>query len=148
MSYTYEYPRPALTADAVVIALQGGKPSVLLIQRARPPFEGMWALPGGFVDMDEDVDDAAKRELQEETGLQLDGLEQLRVFGKVGRDPRHRTVTVAYYCVVDSPMPVKGMDDAFCAQWFEVHDLPPLAFDHADIIGVALCKLEQRLNSR
>ncbi|MFT3738256.1 MAG: NUDIX hydrolase [Breznakibacter sp.] len=141
MSYTYEYPRPALTADAVVVARSGEVPSVLLVQRARPPYEGMWALPGGFVDMDEDVDEAVKRELKEETGLELDGFEQLHVFGKVNRDPRHRTVTVAYYCLVEEPKPVTGMDDAADALWFRLDCLPPLAFDHAEIIGLAVQKL-------
>lgn len=141
MSYTYEYPRPALTADAVVIAGKGSASKILLIQRGRPPFEGMWALPGGFVDMDEDVDDAVKRELKEETGLELDGFEQLKVFGKVGRDPRHRTVTVAYFCRVDEPLAVRGMDDAAQADWFELSQLPPLAFDHHDIIACAIDRL-------
>ncbi|PZX11870.1 8-oxo-dGTP diphosphatase [Breznakibacter xylanolyticus] len=141
MSYTYDYPRPAVTADALVLAGDKAHLHILLIQRGHDPFAGRWALPGGFVDMDEDLDASAERELQEETGLQLTGLTQLHTFGAVGRDPRHRTITVAYYVFIDAPLPVKGMDDASDARWFPINQLPPLAFDHDRIIQTAMDKL-------
>lgn len=144
MSYTYDYPRPTVTADALVFAVEGNSLKLLLIQRARAPYEGMWALPGGFVDMDEDIDDAVVRELKEETGLELSGFHQLQAFGKVGRDPRHRTITIAYYCFITELIAVKGMDDAMNAQWFSLDALPPLAFDHDEIIKAAIIKLELR----
>ncbi|MBN2166082.1 MAG: NUDIX hydrolase [Marinilabiliaceae bacterium] len=141
MSYIYEYPRAALTADAVIIAKKANEKKVLLIQRGAEPYKGMWALPGGFVDIDEDVDDAVVREVEEETGLKLEGYEQLKVFGKPGRDPRHRTVTIAYYNLIDNFLAVKGMDDASAAKWFSLDNLPALAFDHIDIIKCAQLKL-------
>lgn len=138
MSYIYEYPRPAVTADAVILAGNGHLRKVLLIQRGRPPYQGMWALPGGFVDMDEDIDDAVVREVREETGLQLSGYQQLKAFGHPGRDPRHRTITIAYLLLIDQPLDVRGQDDAAEAGWFDIHTLPPLAFDHDHIIHEAL----------
>ena len=137
MSYTYDYPRPAVTADALIIAGPQSDRQLLLIQRGREPFKGKWALPGGFVDMDEDLDESAQRELEEETGLTLSHLKQLHTFGAVNRDPRHRTITVAYYAFIDAPLPVKGLDDASDAKWFAIDQLPPLAFDHGHIIDTA-----------
>jgi len=144
MSYTYEYPRPAVTADALVFSIEGNHLKILLIQRAKEPFEGMWALPGGFVDIDEDIDDAVARELKEETGLDLIGFHQLQAFGKPNRDPRHRTITIAYYCFLTDTPAVMGFDDAKNAKWFLLSDLPELAFDHREIIETAIVKLELR----
>jgi 8-oxo-dGTP diphosphatase len=142
--YTYEYPRPAVTTDAVVFAREDSKLYVLLIKRGRPPFEGMWALPGGFLDMDEELEDGVKRELEEETGLTGVDLKQFHTYGTIGRDPRHRTISVAFAGVIDKPAEVKGDDDAAEAKWFPVDGLPPLAFDHEEIIKDALKEIEGR----
>jgi 8-oxo-dGTP diphosphatase len=142
MSYTYEYPRPALTVDAVVFRNNCDKTEVLLIQRDRYPFEGMWALPGGFVEMDETLEQAVNRELKEETGLSGIELKQLHAFSEVGRDPRGRTVSVTFYGIAGKDnSKVKGGDDARDARWFPVDDLPELAFDHDEIIEMAIEKL-------
>ncbi len=136
--FCYQYPRPAVTADVVVLAGDRGNEHLLLIKRLFPPFQGQWALPGGFMDLDEDLDETPARELAEETGLTDISLVQLGAFGEVNRDPRHRTITVAYLAQVDSCRPVKGGDDAEQACWFPVENLPPLAFDHSKIIEKAL----------
>lgn len=142
MAYTYEHPRPAVTVDAVVFARDGDALRVLLVRRGRPPFEGAWALPGGFVEMDETLLESAKRELAEETGLTGVALEQLHAFGDPGRDPRGRTVSVVHWGVMDGPPPaVRGDDDADEARWHDVDALPELAFDHADILAKALERL-------
>ena len=146
MPFTYEYARGALTVDCVVFGLDEHDLKVMLIQRNLPPFEGEWALPGGFVRIDETVDDAARRELEEETGLRGVFLEQLYTFGAVDRDPRERVVSVAYYALVNlSEHPVKAATDARDAGWFGVHDVPSLAFDHAAILEVALKRLRGKL---
>ena len=137
MSYTYEYPRPAVTADCVVIT-KGKEPKVLLIQRGNEPFKGCWAFPGGFMNMDETTEQCAVRELEEETGLKVTDIQQIGAYSKVDRDPRGRTVTVAYLAIIDSPEKVKGLDDAAKAQWFLLSELPKLAFDHEDIMADAL----------
>src|SRR5580765_6979719 len=125
MPYTYEYPRAALTVDCVVFGLDDQDLKVLLIQRALPPFEGQWALPGGFVRVDETLEDAARRELEEETGLGQVFLEQLFTFGDVERDPRERVVSVAYYALVNlSEHDAKAATDAANAQWFPVAKAP------------------------
>jgi 8-oxo-dGTP diphosphatase len=137
--YCYDYPRPAVTADVVVMA--GEKLEILkllLIKRKHPPFQGMWALPGGFAEMDEDIETTAIRELKEETGLKNVAMHQIGAFGKVGRDSRHRTVTVAYLSMLRDETVVEGRDDASEARWLPMDDLPPLAFDHADIIDRGL----------
>src|SRR5215510_16134706 len=122
MPHTYEYPRAALTVDCVVFGLDDDDLRVLLIQRALPPFEGKWALPGGFVRIDEPLDDAARRELEEETGLGKVFLEQLFTFGTVDRDPRERVVSVAYYALVNlSDHNLQAATDARAAGWFGVH---------------------------
>ncbi len=145
MSYSYEYPRAALTVDCVVFGLDDEELKVLLIQRDLPPFEGRWALPGGFVHVDETLDAAALRELNEETGLQRVYLEQLYTVGDVDRDPRERVVTVAYYALVKlSDHRVHAATDARAAAWFGIDDLPALAFDHDKILPVA----HQRLRSK
>src|SRR4051794_39186483 len=138
MSHTYEYPRPALTVDCVVFGLDEEDLKVLLVRRGLPPFEGRWALPGGFVRMDETLDDAARRELREETGLKDVYLEQLYTFGDVRRDPRGRVVSVAYYALVNlADHRVQAATDASDAAWFAVSDLPRLAFDHDRILTAA-----------
>ena len=133
MSYTYDYPRPAVTADCVVIAKEN-EPKVLLIQRGNEPFKGCWAFPGGFMNMDETTEQCAVRELEEETGLKVTEIKQIGAYSKVDRDPRGRTVTVAYLAIIDKPEAVKGLDDAAKAQWFPISDLPKLAFDHEEIM--------------
>jgi 8-oxo-dGTP diphosphatase len=141
MPYTYDYPRPAVTVDCVIFSKKENNWYVLLIQRGNYPFKGMWALPGGFIDMDEELKDAAKRELKEETGLSVNNLKQLYAFGKVGRDPRGRTISVTYYGIVDDTANVKGSDDAAKAQWFNVNTLPKVAFDHDQVIDMAMRKI-------
>lgn len=144
MSYTYKYPRPALTVDCVVFAVDADGLKVLLIERAGEPFLGQWALPGGFVDMGETTDEAARRELEEETGLTNIFLEQLYTFSAVHRDPRERVVSVGYYALV-KPSVVHAGSDASKAQWFDVGELPALAFDHANIVAVALERLRGKV---
>ena len=136
MSYTYEYPRPAVTADCVVITREN-EPKVLLIQRGTEPFKGQWAFPGGFMNMDETTEQCAVRELEEETGLKVSKIKQIGAYSKVDRDPRGRTVTVAYLAIIDKVEAVKGLDDAAKAQWFSLSDLPKLAFDHEEIMADA-----------
>ncbi len=129
-----------VTVDAVIFRKTTAATELLLIKRKNDPFKGKWALPGGFVDEGEDLAVAAKRELLEETGLKADRLEQLGAFGKPGRDPRQHTVSVAYTGFVESDTMVMAADDADEAQWFSVKVLPELAFDHADIVNLALEK--------
>ena len=144
--YTYEYSRAALTVDCVVFGLDVEELKVLLIQRALEPFEGKWALPGGFVRVDETLEEAARRELAEETGLDNIFLEQLFTFGAVDRDPRERVVSVAHYALVNlRDHEVRAATDAKAAAWFGVHDVPSLAFDHAEILQVALERLRGKL---
>lgn len=132
--YTYAYPRPALTVDALVISGYPEYPLVLLIKREKEPFAGKWALPGGFADMDETLEEACRRELQEETGLVLPAMIQFRVYDALDRDPRHRTISVAFYSFIDGIPEVLGGDDAAEARWFSIRQLPELAFDH-DVIA-------------
>lgn len=146
MPHTYQYSRAALTVDCVVFGFDGGGLEVLLIQRALEPFKGKWALPGGFVRVDETIDDAARRELSEETGLQNVFLEQLYTFGEVDRDPRERVVSVAHYALVKlSDHTAKAATDAAEAEWFPISKLPRLAFDHADIVAAALVRLQGKV---
>ncbi len=148
MPHTYEYPRPALTVDVVIFTLREEKLQVLLIQRANPPFQGMWALPGGFVQIDESLEEAALRELAEETGLKGEFyLEQLYTYGDPQRDPRERVVSVAYFALVPSDHPLQSApaSDAAAARWFPVDATPPLAFDHAEILRYALRRLRYKL---
>src|SRR4051812_43485455 len=143
MPFTYQYPRPALTVDCVVFGFDEGELKVLLIRRDLAPFKGSWALPGGFVHVDEALDDAARRELREETGVADVFLEQLYTFGDVRRDPRERVVTVAYYALVPlGRHALKPASDAAEAAWFGVSDLPSLAFDHARIVATAVTRLK------
>tara|TARA_R110002096_G_scaffold436038_2_gene665782 strand:+ start:45027 stop:45716 length:690 start_codon:yes stop_codon:yes gene_type:complete len=146
MSFTYEYARPALTVDCVVFGIDGDELKVLLIERALEPFEGSWALPGGFVQMDESLPEAARRELLEETGLDRVFLEQLFTFGEVERDPRGRVVSVAYYALVRMmDHKVQAATDARDANWFPVWDTPSLAFDHESILQMALERLKGKV---
>jgi 8-oxo-dGTP diphosphatase len=146
MPYTYEYPRAALTVDCVVFGLDEDALQVMLIQRALPPFENEWALPGGFVRVDETVDEAARRELEEETGLRNIYLEQLYTFGEIERDPRERVISVAYYALVNlGEHNVTAATDAAEAAWFGVHDVPSLAFDHLNIVRMALKRLQGKV---
>ena len=147
-TFTYEYPRPSVTVDCVVFGLDAAQHDlrVLLIQRDLEPFAGRWALPGGFVQPDESLEDAARRELQEETGLERVFLEQLYTFGAVERDPRGRVIAVAYYALVnlDEHAP-KAASDARNAAWFSLSDVPELAFDHETILQAALARLKGKL---
>lgn len=146
MPYSYEYPRPALTVDCVVFGLDEDELEVMLIRRGLEPYAGRWALPGGFVHVDETLEEAARRELEEETGLRKVFLEQLFTFGAVDRDPRERVVTVAYYALVKlSDHKVRAATDATDAAWFSLSDLPDLAFDHAQIVEVALERLKGKV---
>jgi 8-oxo-dGTP diphosphatase len=162
MAYTYKYPRPAVTADCIVITREAepkaaskqeqrdacidtaereqarATPKVLLIQRGFDPYKGCWAFPGGFMNMDETTEQCAIRELEEETGLKVTNIHQIGAYSKVDRDPRGRTITVAYLAIVDEPIAVTGQDDAAKAEWFPLSALPELAFDHADIMQDAI----------
>ncbi len=145
MAFTYEYARAALAVDIVVFGLDEDL-QVLLIKRDLEPFQGKWALPGGFVRLDETLDEAARRELDEETGVSRLYLEQLYTFGDLGRDPRERVVSVAYYALVKlSDHRVKAATDAREAAWFSVDDLPKLAFDHDKIMQMALARLKTKV---
>ena len=157
MAYTYKYPRPAVTADCIVITKEV-EPKVLLIERGDEPFKGCWAFPGGFMNMDETTEQCAIRELEEETGLKVSALHQIGAYSKVNRDPRGRTVTVAYLAIIDKPMDVKGQDDAAKAQWFALSavldkpsgkaERPELAFDHNEIMRDAISLYNQiKINS-
>lgn len=143
MPYTYKYPRPAVTADCIVITKET-EPKVLLIQRGNEPYKGCWAFPGGFMDMDETTEECAIRELEEETGLVVGHVQQIGAYSKVDRAPRGRTITVAHLALIDSPVPIKGQDDAASAQWFPLSTLPPLAFDHAEIMRDAVERLSEK----
>ena len=146
-TYTYDYPRPALTADCVIFAKDdSGELSVLLIERGGEPYKGCWAFPGGFLEMDETTEEAASRELQEETGLIIPAdsgqLKELGCYSAVDRDPRGRVITIAYYATIDK-CEVKGSDDARKARWFPLSQIPSLAFDHDQILSDALQKLKE-----
>ncbi|MEO0338348.1 MAG: NUDIX domain-containing protein [Bacteroidota bacterium] len=147
MSYTYDYPRPSVTVDCIIFGLdESSVLKVLLIERGRPPFQGKWALPGGFVDMKETLEAAALRELEEETGVTDVFIEQLFTFGAPDRDPRGRVISVAYYALVNlTQHQVKASSDASSAAWFDVEKMPDLAFDHATIFQVALARLRAKV---
>jgi 8-oxo-dGTP diphosphatase len=133
--FTYAYPRPAVSADIAVFRRQEGALQILLIKRKNEPFQGMWALPGGFMEIDETLEQAAHRELDEETGLTGIELEQFRTFSQVDRDPRTRIITTVFFGFADPENDeAAGGDDAEEAQWYNVDSLPPLGFDHLTII--------------
>jgi 8-oxo-dGTP diphosphatase len=137
--YTYKYPHPAVTADCLVFTRHDSGMNILLIRRNNEPYKDCWAFPGGFMNIDETAEEAAIRELKEETELDLLGnLTQIGAFTKVDRDPRERVLTVAFYAFVDGEKVVNGADDAKEARWFNVNALPPLAFDHQQILETAL----------
>jgi len=143
--YVYDWPRPMVTTDAIVFAFIDGQAKILLIKRGNEPFKGKWALPGGFIGMDEELEDAVVRELAEETGLENIALEQFHTFGKCGRDPRGRQITIAYMGIAAKPGKIKGGDDAAEAKWFDIEKLPEdLAFDHKDVIRQAIKKLKRK----
>ena len=119
---------------------------MLLIQRGDEPFKGGWAFPGGFMNMDETTGQCAIRELEEETGLVISMIQQIGAYSKVDRDPRGRTITVAYLAIVDEPVSVTGQDDAAKAEWWPINSLPPLAFDHEEIMRDAIKKYQCILN--
>jgi 8-oxo-dGTP diphosphatase len=132
--YSYNYPRAALTTDAIVFVKEKDSTFILLIQRGREPFKNKWALPGGFIEMDETLETACKRELLEETGLVVDQMTQFKSYDAINRDPRHRTISVIYFTELDSKMKVVGGDDAARAEWFPIDKLPGLSFDHDQIL--------------
>lgn len=142
-----QYERPSVTADVILFTVKDDDLKVLLIRRQRPPFAGQWATPGGFVDMDEPLPVAARRELEEETGLQDIDVTQLHTFGTPGRDPRMRVITVAHLALVPAASlpPLAARDDASDARWWSMYDLPRLAFDHAEILDFALRYLRREL---
>jgi 8-oxo-dGTP diphosphatase len=146
--FNYEYPRPMVTVDVVVFNSQTEQLHVLLIQRAQEPFQGAWALPGGFVDMDESLEEAAGRELAEETGLEGVNLEQLQTYGDPNRDPRGRVISVAYCAFLASEQTVSIQEgsDASQARWLPVDELPNLAFDHSKILADALNWVKDRID--
>ncbi|MDC3955004.1 NUDIX hydrolase [Polyangium jinanense] len=146
MSVTYKHPRPALAVDCVVFGLDEEDLKVLLIRRGVEPFAGRWALPGGFVRLEETLDEAARRELREEAGIEKVYLEQLYTFGAVDRDPRERVVSVTYYALVKlSEHAVRAATDAREAAWFTIDDLPRLAFDHEAIVDKAITRLRGKV---
>lgn len=135
--YRYDFPRPAVTVDVAAFCFVDGAPRLLLVERGRPPHEGDWALPGGFMGIDEELEAAARREFLEETGLEVGELAQMHTVGTIGRDPRGRTISVVFMAFLpEAKAPVAG-DDAADARWFEASALPALAFDHAAIVAMA-----------
>lgn len=139
MIYTYAYPRPAVTVDIIVLKNFENHPEILLIERNNEPFKNMWALPGGFIDKDEDIETAAYRELAEETSIQDIKLSQLHTFGKPGRDPRGHTISIVHIGFLqNNNQKIQSGDDAKNLQWFSINELPDLAFDHQEIIHYAL----------
>ena len=145
----HQYPRPAVTVDIILFVFQQEQLRVLLIRRAHEPYKGKWALPGGFVGEQEDLYDAALRELKEETNVTNVYLEQLYTFGQPNRDPRARVITVAYFALLSAEevahQEVHGADDAGEARWWDIYDLPELAFDHQKILDYALQRLRWKL---
>ena len=144
-TYTYDYPRPAVTTDCVIFGYDGKELKVLLIERGIEPFKGRWAFPGGFLNMDEDALAGARRELKEETGLEDAFIEQFHTFSEPGRDPRGRVITIAHYALVKI-QEVEGGDDAAQARWFPIGEVPPLAFDHDRILRMAMSRLKEKIH--
>lgn len=143
--YTYKHPHPAVTTNVVIFTIRSGLLRLLLVKRARDPFRGYWALPGGFISLDEDLEQSAARTLERETGIRGVYLEQLYTFGRPDRDPRERVITVAYYALVPAHrVEVREADDT--VGWFALDALPPLALDHADIVGLAMQRLAAKLD--
>ncbi len=146
MPFTYEYPHPAVTVDCIIFALHEDELKVLLIRRSSEPHRGCWALPGGFVEIDESIETAALRELNEETGIKQVFLEQLYTFGEPKRDPRERVISIAYYSVVKlNEHALTAGSDAVDAGWFSIRRLPRLAFDHATVMAMAIKRLQGKV---
>ncbi len=133
--YSYKYPRAALTVDAIVRVKNEGSTHILLVERGKDPFKNKWALPGGFLEIGETLEQACIRELQEETGLNVQHMEQFRAYDAINRDPRHRTISVVFSVQLNQMDKVTGGDDAARAKWFPADQLPELAFDHAEILS-------------
>ena len=147
MSYTYKYPHPAVTTDIVIFTIRQDELKVLLVKRANMPFQGEWALPGGFVNLDESLEEGARRELAEETGVSGVYLEQLYTFGTPDRDPRERVITVAYYALIPTDeVEIRAATDAEGVSWYGMEELPTLAFDHAEILYAAHARLVAKLD--
>lgn len=146
-AFTYDYPRPMVTVDTVIFTILEDDLKVLLVKRGVEPFKGMWAIPGGFVNPEESLEDAARRELYEETNVKDLYLEQLYTFGAPDRDPRGRVISVAYFALISAEKrELVARTDSSDVSWFSVYDLPPVAFDHADIIEYALRRLRYKLD--
>ena len=146
MPYTCEYPRPAVTVDIIPFTLKKKGLKVLLIRRKNPPFQGCWALPGGFLDMNEELADAAARELAEETGLTSSIMRQLSIYGKIGRDPRGRTISVAFVAAVSPDAEPRAASDAASLAWHDPNNPPDMAFDHDEILRDAVGWLRANLD--
>lgn len=148
-SYSYDYPRPSVTVDIILFTFHEDRLKVLLIRRSHAPFAERWALPGGFVNIDEDLEEAARRELNEETNVSDVYLEQLYTFGDPDRDPRGRVITVAYFALLSndqvSRLQIRGASDVGEAAWWDIYTLPELAFDHARILHYAVQRLRWKL---
>lgn len=143
-----DYPQPSVTVDVLIFTIREDQLQVALIRRGVPPFEGMWAIPGGFVRMEEALEDAARREIEEETGVTGMFLEQLGTYGEPNRDPRGRVITVTYYALLPGEqLALRADTDAADASWYPVHEVPPLAFDHARILSDALERLKHKLEN-
>ena len=145
MAYIYKYPHPAVTTDCVIFGFDGICIKVLLIERGREPFKGHWAFPGGFLEMNETAEEGARRELEEETGLKNAVIEQFYTFTDVHRDPRERVITIAHFALVKLTE-VKNGDDAATARWFNLDEIPPLAFDHDQILHLAIHRLREQVH--
>jgi len=145
-TYVYEWPRPMVTVDAAVFGFFAGKAKLLLVNRKWEPYKGCWAIPGGFIEIDEELEDAVARELEEETGLADVQLEQMRTFGTVGRDPRGRQITVVFMGIAGKGQKrVRGGDDAAAARWFDIEKLPEnMAFDHKEVAEFAISRLKRK----
>ena len=135
MSYTYKYPHPAVCVDIILLSKDISIKNILLIERKHPPFKNSWALPGGFIEMDETLEESALRELEEETGIKLTSLKQFAAYGDPGRDPRERTVSIVFYSVLENKIEPNAGDDASKAKWFSINEIPDLAFDHKKILN-------------
>ena len=143
--YCYKYPHPSVTTDCVIFGFDGIKLKVLLIERGLEPYKGKWALPGGFLRMDEDAEQGALRELKEETGLEAAYIKQFHTFTAPNRDPRERVITIAHYALVRL-QDVAGGDDAARAEWFALDNVPALAFDHDQILRIAISELRRQIH--
>lgn len=147
MTYQYEYPHAAVTTDVIIFTIMDDALKVLLVRRGVEPFKGDWAIPGGFLKMDESLEECALRELDEETGIRDVYLEQLYSFGEVGRDPRERVISVAFYTLISSDgQKIKAGDDADETAWYSANELPNLAFDHSKIIKMAMERLSAKMD--